>query len=588
MRVDVRFMQDPFWSGSVVEWGAGAPVRDRPPGREHPGNTNPRALAEGHGDGSGPRTGPAPSREPRRDSGLTIPGGHSDFSPKRVTAAGQCRSRTGFPRWGPCDSGVGRRAADGRANRIRRDRATVNAAPVTSTRRAAGRPVAYRQRWAYWRGDPRPTSIWLRSARTSSGPTPRPPEARPAAPPAGRPSRRAQRMAGRRAGPLPAAPAQAGRAAPCVGGASADTAADRRRPRRRAVELDVPDRHRRRRSPRGRRRGRRRGRQRHATCWSSPTPTTPPRRRVLVSILTGAEPVALLPRGAAAVDTAAWIARATDLRDARRSALPARHDANALLAALGAVRPRRDGRRWCCAPPPGGRRGSRRHGRGGRRPAVPRRPAAGGAVVAGRRPRRRPGRTARWSDELGVHPLLDLGTTSGDGIAGLLTVPCCTPRPPGRRADERPLRSDHVPAWAKPAPSGTRPSDERRAPGRAGRRSPGRSGWPRPGAGGCSSSASSCTSLAQIFVRIELVAFSFVLALFFTAVLHPLERLFSRMPGPRSLSAGLALLIGLLVLAGIATFVTWQINDPRRPARRPDLQLWSRARATGCAPARCT
>lgn len=67
--------------------------------------------------------------------------------------------------------------------------------------------------------------------------------------------------------------------------------------------------------------------------------------------------------------------------------------------------------------------------------------------------------------------------------------------------------------------------------------------------------------VAQIFVRIELVAFSFVLALFFTAVLHPLERLFGRLPGPRSLSAGLALLVGLLVLGGIATFVTWQINS---------------------------
>jgi predicted PurR-regulated permease PerM len=66
--------------------------------------------------------------------------------------------------------------------------------------------------------------------------------------------------------------------------------------------------------------------------------------------------------------------------------------------------------------------------------------------------------------------------------------------------------------------------------------------------------------LAQMFLRIELVAFSFVLALFFTAVLHPLERFLRRVPGPRSVSALLALLIGLGLLAGIGYFVTWQIT----------------------------
>jgi predicted PurR-regulated permease PerM len=68
--------------------------------------------------------------------------------------------------------------------------------------------------------------------------------------------------------------------------------------------------------------------------------------------------------------------------------------------------------------------------------------------------------------------------------------------------------------------------------------------------------------LGKIFTRIELVAFSFVLALFLTAVLHPLERQLRRVvPGPRSLSAGLALLIGVAVLAGITWFVSWQISD---------------------------
>lgn len=66
--------------------------------------------------------------------------------------------------------------------------------------------------------------------------------------------------------------------------------------------------------------------------------------------------------------------------------------------------------------------------------------------------------------------------------------------------------------------------------------------------------------LGRIFQRVELVAVSFVLALFFTAVLHPLELLLRRIPGPRSLSAALALLIGLAVLVGIGWFVTWQIT----------------------------
>ena len=67
--------------------------------------------------------------------------------------------------------------------------------------------------------------------------------------------------------------------------------------------------------------------------------------------------------------------------------------------------------------------------------------------------------------------------------------------------------------------------------------------------------------LGQAFVRIELVAFSFVLALFFTAVLHPLELRLRRLPGPRSLSAGIALLIGVAALVGIGWFVTAQITD---------------------------
>jgi putative heme transporter len=67
--------------------------------------------------------------------------------------------------------------------------------------------------------------------------------------------------------------------------------------------------------------------------------------------------------------------------------------------------------------------------------------------------------------------------------------------------------------------------------------------------------------LTRVFLRIELVAFSFILALFLTAVLHPLEnRLRRTLPGPPSLSAGLALLIGVAALVGIGYFVGWQIS----------------------------
>jgi predicted PurR-regulated permease PerM len=66
--------------------------------------------------------------------------------------------------------------------------------------------------------------------------------------------------------------------------------------------------------------------------------------------------------------------------------------------------------------------------------------------------------------------------------------------------------------------------------------------------------------LAIVFKRVELVAFSFILALFLTAVLHPIERALRRLPGPRSVSAALALLIGVAAFVGIGWFVTWQIT----------------------------
>jgi predicted PurR-regulated permease PerM len=67
--------------------------------------------------------------------------------------------------------------------------------------------------------------------------------------------------------------------------------------------------------------------------------------------------------------------------------------------------------------------------------------------------------------------------------------------------------------------------------------------------------------LGKIFARIELVAFSFIVALLLTAVLHPLERRLRKiLPGPKSLPAALALLVGVAALAGVGWFVSWQIS----------------------------
>jgi putative heme transporter len=66
--------------------------------------------------------------------------------------------------------------------------------------------------------------------------------------------------------------------------------------------------------------------------------------------------------------------------------------------------------------------------------------------------------------------------------------------------------------------------------------------------------------LAAIFRKVELVAISVILALFLTAVLHPLEKVLRRaLPGPKSLPAALTLFVGIAALGGIGWFVTWQI-----------------------------
>jgi putative heme transporter len=61
--------------------------------------------------------------------------------------------------------------------------------------------------------------------------------------------------------------------------------------------------------------------------------------------------------------------------------------------------------------------------------------------------------------------------------------------------------------------------------------------------------------------RIGWVLLAIIIAMFLTAVLQPLERLYQRLiPRPKSLPPLLALLSGVVVLGGIAYFVVWQIS----------------------------
>ncbi|SDI83473.1 Predicted PurR-regulated permease PerM [Frankineae bacterium MT45] len=65
----------------------------------------------------------------------------------------------------------------------------------------------------------------------------------------------------------------------------------------------------------------------------------------------------------------------------------------------------------------------------------------------------------------------------------------------------------------------------------------------------------------RVVQAVELVAFSVVVALLFTSVLHPVERRLRRvLPGPKSLPAALTLLFGVVVLGAIAWFIAWQIT----------------------------
>ena len=143
---------------------------------------------------------------------------------------------------------------------------------------------------------------------------------------------------------------------------------------------------------------------------------------LIVAVLTGTEPVALLPRGAAAIDTDAWIAHAHELRDGRRRLTALRTDPSALLTQLGY--PRMSATVALVMR------------------AVARRTAlvldGTAAVTAALLCHDVQARTGRWwqiadagadpvqrraATELDRRPLLDLAVGRGDGTAGLLTVP---------------------------------------------------------------------------------------------------------------------------------------------------------------------
>ena len=142
---------------------------------------------------------------------------------------------------------------------------------------------------------------------------------------------------------------------------------------------------------------------------------------VVTALLTGAEPVALLPRGAAVTDSAAWIADATQLRDRLRAVRELRHQPGRLITEL-----RRPALAAAC--------GFLLQAAARRTPLLLDGPGAVAAalVAADLRPRAtqwwRVADTgpdavqARALHHLGDRPVLDLGTADGSGRAGLLAL----------------------------------------------------------------------------------------------------------------------------------------------------------------------
>jgi nicotinate-nucleotide--dimethylbenzimidazole phosphoribosyltransferase len=140
-----------------------------------------------------------------------------------------------------------------------------------------------------------------------------------------------------------------------------------------------------------------------------------------VSVLTGSEPVALLPRGAAATPSAPWIERAATLRDARRRVVGVRGRPDELITALG-------------SPTLAVLTGLALRAAARRTATVLDGTAATAAGLLGQDVQ---ARAVRWwqladrspdavhtraAEELGRRPLLDLNTELDDGTAGLLAL----------------------------------------------------------------------------------------------------------------------------------------------------------------------
>ena len=151
-------------------------------------------------------------------------------------------------------------------------------------------------------------------------------------------------------------------------------------------------------------------------------PDPSPAAALLVSVLADLEPVALLARGAGAVDTDRWIARAEALRDLRRDVIALRGRPGELLDAVD-------------QPSLAATTGLILRAAARRTPIVLDGSGAAAAALLCHTVQARTGRWWRFADrspdpvhtkvmaELSAHPILNLGTSAGDGVAGMLTLP---------------------------------------------------------------------------------------------------------------------------------------------------------------------
>ena len=152
-----------------------------------------------------------------------------------------------------------------------------------------------------------------------------------------------------------------------------------------------------------------------AAAEESSAPTT------LIGLLTDTEPVALLPRGVAAIDSADWIERAARLRDERGRLARLRTRTDDLLAELG-------------SPVVSAATGVALHAAARRTPVILDGTAALAAAMVGLDIQSRASQWWQVADtsperahrraaaRLELAPVLDLGTDLGNGIAGMLAV----------------------------------------------------------------------------------------------------------------------------------------------------------------------